>query len=371
MGKFLGMTPEQVEAAGRALNTESANLSAAVGRIQRLIDDSQRSWDGPDARAFAMMWQGSLRSQVKGASDLLGQMSSDLARNAQEQRKTSGDTTSGVGKRLGPGSVALGSAGPVKVGVTAEYSGPQWGQYDDKGMDITTIPVDQFIRDDGKELEEAVGIKQDAETGTWDNPEAKIEIASLGAGAVTAGLTGAAAGSFGNDDGLHGSGEASFWAGAHAEGSAGVTVTDGQLQLGASGMAGVGVHGEASGQIGYGPLQAEGQAEATAGAWVAADTSVSIGTQGIKASGDVQAMAGASASAHGSVGVDGAQIGAGVTAYAGVGVQAHVEAAVSVNEVKFSFDVGAALGVGIGVKFDIDIKPAAVVNFFKKHWPFW
>ena len=371
MSKFLGMTPEQVEAAGRALNTESTNLSAAVGRIQRLIDDSQRSWNGPDARAFAMMWQGSLRSQVKGASDLLGQMSSSLARNAQAQRTASGDKPSIVAKRLGPGSFPVGGVIPVKVGLTGYHSGIDWGQYDDKGIDVTTIPVDQFVRDDMKEIEEAVGIPQDKETGTADNVESKVELLTLGAGAVTAGLAGAASGSFGDDSGIHGSVEASYWAGAHAEGSDGVTLKDGQVELGASGTAGVGVHGEASGQIGYGGLQAEGKAEATAGAWVAADTSVSIGKDGVKASGDVQAMAGASASAHGSVGVEGAQLGVGVTAYAGAGVQAHVEASVTAKEIKVSFDVGAALGVGIGVKFDIDIKPAAVVNFFKKHWPFW
>ena len=227
-----------------------------------------------------------------------------------------------------------------------------WGEYNAKGTEAKI--VDLAFGDgpyDGK-MHTAVGL------------------ATFGSVAGTIGADGEVSGSFGDPDGVHGKGSASYWAGVHGEGSAGASFEDGQLKASASGTVGVGVHGEAEGTIQSGPWEASGKVEGTAGAWASADAGVSIGKEGVKAEAGVEAFAGASGSVKGSVGITGAQVGATVTGYAGIGVKADAKVQATPDGVKISCEFGAAFGIGAGVKFDIDISPKKIVNAITSWWPF-
>jgi len=337
---LIGLDPAVIEETSRALRDESTGLGSLIGRVDGLVTRATRSWAGADSAAFGQTWNHQ-RGQARSAADLLMDMSRVLHQNAAEQRLASA---------AGTVSWMIGLAG---AGLFASSEGAKFGEYSKAGINAGFVG--------------AVNPLDPPKHTTWDDPEVKVEIAQFARGSATLGWEGAAAGAFGSANGFHGSGSASYWAGAHAEGSAGAYIQDGQVTVGASGMAGVGVHGEAAGTIGYGVLQGEGKVGATAGAWVNGDASVSVGTDGVKAKVGAEAMAGASATAHASAGLDGAQVGVGVTGYAGAGVMAKVEGDFSLSEVKVTCDLGVAVGLGAGVKFDVDIKPAKIVDDIT-HW---
>jgi len=335
---FMGMTPEQVEAAGRALGTESGNLNLLEARVQSLVDQAARLWSGDDVRQFAQIWQSSLAPQAKASATLLQTMAMSLRVNASQQRQTSGDSND-----------------------LARHNVPViWGDYDRAGMDVDSAPTSPLVNHN-----------DDHPTGTSKHPEVTVDLVSLATASVVLGAAGTVKGGFGTPGGLHGDGEASYWAGLHTEGSAGATFSKDQVQVEASGMVGGGVHGEANGSFGYSVAQIQGSVEGTAGAWASGDASVGIGKNGVKGTVDVQGMAGATASANASIGIPGAQYGVGVTGYAGIGVQAHAEMEVTADSVKIDLDLGAALGIGFGVKFDVEIKPKEIVDLIASLWPPW
>ncbi|WP_062517012.1 hypothetical protein [Demequina gelatinilytica] len=269
------------------------------------------------------------------------------------------------------GGGAGGSASIFKRGDNSWYQGAGFGAFKDGYLTL---------------VNRTYGYDSDGSRSVTDNGEEKsrdgkndemfgygIQGVNVG-GENTWGLQGAAEGSFGDRDGWHGEGDASYYVGAHVEGSAGANIEDGNLVIGAGGEATVGAHAEASGSVGYGIAHVGGAASATAGATAAARASLSAGKDGLKAAVGADAMAGAEASASATVGVSGVDGTVGVTGYAGAGVKANAEVDVSLDSVTVDVDLGVALGLGAGVKVSVDVDPREVVSdighYTGIHWWF-
>ncbi|MGP8301069.1 putative T7SS-secreted protein [Streptomyces inhibens] len=142
-----------------------------------------------------------------------------------------------------------------------------------------------------------------------------------------------------------------------AEGTAAASVTDGKLQVGASGKAYL-AQASAEGGVEYGPAAIKGDASGFVGAEAAVTTSV--GKDGVHAGAEAFAGAKATASAHADVG----GIGAGATAegWAGAGAAAHADAGMKDGKFVIGADVGVGLGLGGKVGFQAEIDPQKVVD---------
>jgi len=120
------MSPDDVEAASRALTSEQQTLTATVGRLDGLVDSALRSWQGADAKQFESTWRSSLRSQAMASADLLGTMAGELSRNAQEQRQASGATATGA-KPTVPGAPGVRPVRDVASGTGSNDS--LWSEF--------------------------------------------------------------------------------------------------------------------------------------------------------------------------------------------------------------------------------------------------
>ncbi|MGW3010224.1 putative T7SS-secreted protein [Streptomyces sp. NPDC001219] len=144
-----------------------------------------------------------------------------------------------------------------------------------------------------------------------------------------------------------------------AEGTAGASVKDGRLQVGAGGKAYL-AQASAEGGVEYG--MAAAKADATAFAGAEAQVNTSVGKDGVHAG--AEAFAGAKATASGHVDVGG--IGAGATAegWAGAGAAAHADAGMKDGKFVIGADVGVGLGLGGKVGFQAEIDPQKVADSF-------
>ncbi|MET8030212.1 putative T7SS-secreted protein [Streptomyces avermitilis] len=142
------------------------------------------------------------------------------------------------------------------------------------------------------------------------------------------------------------------------EGSAVAGITDGNLELKATGSAYL-AKAEASGSAEYGILGAQAKAGAFAGA--NAEAKATVGKDGLHAG--AEAFAGAKA--EGSASADVGGIGAGVTGEAWAGAGASASADVGKGE-DGKYHVGGELGVGLGVGgkvgFQVTVDPGEVVD---------
>lgn len=182
-----------------------------------------------------------------------------------------------------------------------------------------------------------------------------------------------ASGSFGNNAGWNGSGEASYQAGVMATAGAGVNMSDGNLVASTHASATVGVTADAAGSINYGVLSLGGTASATAGARAGAKAEASIGKDGASLALQGDAMVGAEASLGAQLGVSGGEVGVGLTGYAGAGVNAEFDAAITLDRVALDLELGAAIGLGVGLDLSIDIDPKEVIadlgdNIDPRNW---
>ncbi|MCF3143741.1 putative T7SS-secreted protein [Streptomyces platensis] len=144
-----------------------------------------------------------------------------------------------------------------------------------------------------------------------------------------------------------------------AEGTAGASVKDGRLQVGAGGKAYL-AQASAEGGVEYG--MAAAKADATAFAGAEAQVNTSVGKDGVHAGAEAFAGAKATASGH----VDVAGIGAGATAegWAGAGAAAHADAGMKDGKFVIGADVGVGLGLGGKVGFQAEIDPQKVADSF-------
>ncbi|MES9524967.1 putative T7SS-secreted protein [Streptomyces capoamus] len=141
------------------------------------------------------------------------------------------------------------------------------------------------------------------------------------------------------------------------DGTAGASITNGQLQAGLSGSAYL-AQASANGSVEYG--MASGQAEAKAYAGAEASATMGVGRDGVHAG--AEAFAGAKAT--GSVSADVGGVGAGVSGEAWAGVGASANADLGMKDGKFTIggELGAGLGVGGKVSFDVTVDPAKMVD---------
>ncbi|MFJ6751431.1 putative T7SS-secreted protein [Streptomyces sp. NPDC091266] len=137
-----------------------------------------------------------------------------------------------------------------------------------------------------------------------------------------------------------------------AEATAGASVKDGRLQVGAGGKAYL-AQASAEGGVEYGAAAAKADATGFVGA--EAQTNISAGKDGVHAGAEAFAGAKATASAHADV----AGIGAGATAegWAGAGAAAHADLGMKDGKFVIGADVGVGLGLGGKVGFQAEIDP--------------
>ncbi|MFI1967389.1 putative T7SS-secreted protein [Streptomyces pathocidini] len=142
-----------------------------------------------------------------------------------------------------------------------------------------------------------------------------------------------------------------------AEGTAGLSVTDGKLEAKLGGSAYL-AKASAEGSAEYGIVGAKAAASGFAGA--EASASASVGKDGVHMG--AEAFAGAKATASASADVGG--IGAGVTAegWAGVGASASLDAGMKDGKFTIGGEVGAGLGLGGKISTEIQIDPGKVID---------
>ncbi|WP_029067892.1 hypothetical protein [Jonesia quinghaiensis] len=172
----------------------------------------------------------------------------------------------------------------------------------------------------------------------------------------------AASGIFGSQDGVHGSGNASYQAGLMADTGAGINGDGANITASAYAQAQAGVRADVDGSVEYGVLHAGGSASASVGAVAAAKAGVTAGKDGVSAELGVDAMVGGEASAELAGGISGVSAGVGVTGYVGAGFGANLDADITLDRVAVDLDLGVALGIGAGVNVSFDIDPKEVIT---------
>jgi uncharacterized protein YukE len=345
---------------------EADTLNAAITTVSRGVQS--QFWTGPVAVRFRGTWVQTHNPRLAQTVQALHDNAKILRRNADQQETTSnsdgGPAHGGGGRSIAPGTP------------TDKESGWGQGDVDDYDHPLTDNLPSEKNSPAVVDLSSPWRVSAAKSWGTPDDPgssaskpndlvEGNLAIVN-GSISKTWGVEEEVSGSFGSEDSFHGSGSASAWAGAQAEGNAGVNLTykEGEfnLEAGASGKVAVGAGVEASGEIDWKVLHGEGQVEAFVGASASADASVSIGTDGFEAHGGVEAFAGVSASAEGSIGIDGLQVGGEATVQVGVGLTARGDFEASWEKVSADFELGAALGIGFDFHIKIDIEPKKIWN---------
>lgn len=85
---FLGMDVLSIQHLSRQLTKQSSEVSAAVARIESLVD--QVPWIGNDRDRFAQTWGVELAPKLRRAADLLREAAGEAQRGANEQERASG-----------------------------------------------------------------------------------------------------------------------------------------------------------------------------------------------------------------------------------------------------------------------------------------
>jgi len=105
MGELLGADPDALDHLARTLATTGDDLSATRKRLDRPIHSTP--WNGRDADRFRRSWDNEYGRAIVDAAAFLKEAGSELHRQADEQRHTSGDTP----PRPSPPGVAPGGPG--------------------------------------------------------------------------------------------------------------------------------------------------------------------------------------------------------------------------------------------------------------------
>lgn len=205
----------------------------------------------------------------------------------------------------------------------------------------------------------AAGASSYSETTSSAGPGGVAARASFGASAgVSADASGTVETSFGSVTGHVGVSASVFVTGA-----AYVTANIGEAEVGANVAAGAvaEANAQAHAQLGGGLATADGEAHAESGAGAAARAVVTVGYRPLQAAlnASAGAFAGARAGFAARAGSAGLGVGIAGEAWAGAGVKAEIHA--GLKDGKFHYEIGLGIAIGVGcflkIQFDIDLKP--------------
>lgn len=105
---FTGMTVTNIRSSAGELTRQADELTAIRSRVESLVNEASRHWEGSDISQFRGTWQNSYRARLNQAADRLRSMSAELVRQAAQQEATSGDSSTGrppISAPLGGGGV--------------------------------------------------------------------------------------------------------------------------------------------------------------------------------------------------------------------------------------------------------------------------
>ncbi|MDR2896134.1 MAG: hypothetical protein LBV30_05740 [Propionibacteriaceae bacterium] len=88
---FSGMTVTQVQQLARGLSGQVGQLESLRSRIDAVVNEAMRAWDGPDIYRFSNQWWGQRRPQLQNAINRMASMVVTLDRQAADQSSTSGN----------------------------------------------------------------------------------------------------------------------------------------------------------------------------------------------------------------------------------------------------------------------------------------
>lgn len=87
--KLSGMDADAVESAASNLHRASGDLQGTAGRISAAVGEAVGAWDGPDAKRFQELWEGTYRAAITRAAGVLEDLSRAARENARAQREVS------------------------------------------------------------------------------------------------------------------------------------------------------------------------------------------------------------------------------------------------------------------------------------------
>lgn len=114
---FYGSDVQQLKKLSQSLSAGASQLSGKTRELDSLIDQSQSTWLGQDAKQFAAEWRGQLRSLIVNASRDLEEASRKALQNADEQSSASAAGTAGSsGAGIGIQTIAAKETDPAGPG---------------------------------------------------------------------------------------------------------------------------------------------------------------------------------------------------------------------------------------------------------------
>ncbi|MDR1387668.1 MAG: WXG100 family type VII secretion target [Propionibacteriaceae bacterium] len=113
-----GMNLAEVRGVAQELKQQAGSLQQSFTRLDRLVGDLTRSWNGQDANRFQSDWRGTHRPRFNAAVGSVRQLSESLDRDADQQEQTSQ-----AGGGAGPGGVPWFTGGSGGSGFPTEDLG--------------------------------------------------------------------------------------------------------------------------------------------------------------------------------------------------------------------------------------------------------
>ena len=111
----LGMDADVVEALGKQLRTQGQSIRMTVSKVDALVNQAGRQWDGGRSRAFVIQWQLTHRRDLLQLAESIEGLGQAALNNASEQRHVS--DTSGTSVAAGASSARTGAQGSAELPV--------------------------------------------------------------------------------------------------------------------------------------------------------------------------------------------------------------------------------------------------------------
>ncbi|MEA9983989.1 MULTISPECIES: alpha/beta hydrolase [Subtercola] len=115
---FVGADVDQLRELAKHMSAASQNLGSAESQLTALVAVSR--WQGPDAQQFVSHWHSTYRGSITAAARSLEQRSTELARQADEQQRTSTNDGGGAGGAGGTGVTGTAARGSDSASAAAE-----------------------------------------------------------------------------------------------------------------------------------------------------------------------------------------------------------------------------------------------------------
>jgi uncharacterized protein YukE len=362
MAAMLGADPDRLDDLARRMRDAAAQLQRIERQLTRLVN--AQVWVGPAADRYRQEWNSRHRASLGRTGHLLRSAQVRLQLNAWEQREAS---------RAGSGWVS-GLAPAVRRVLESVLrqvdmlTGGSWVP----PFFLGTIPAPFLLRPGVAvpRMGDLIRLVRIGSDGSSFDLEDWWSASSPEFSAHGAVLEGEVSGSRDLGYGILAAGTAGgsvLAASAGGGASAGIGPTGAHAELHGEAEA-VLIEGHAKGRVGNEHLGVEGEAQARAGVDGHGEVEASVGPDGAGAHAGAGGFAGAKASAE--VGVDIGGVKPEVRGTVSAGIGAHFDAAMHIDRksVKVGVDMGATLGLGGGVKWDIEIEPARLMDNTRKAW---